>query len=213
MQVTPQLHLVFPVRSVDEQRPDKENPGKTIAVTVPLLWVYHTPISAPVFQAYYRIISATKAAIYSKGISYAVNNGPRIAALTLLDVAKVDAAEWDTENTARALLAEISRLSFILVPKDKEQKEGLELVPLDIAVQREVIDPEEADEAQAALVFFTCGYAMARRAQREATARFLATFALSGSITSLTPTEYVASLQISTPEETSVAAAQSSHPS
>ncbi len=189
MTINSSLNLVFPIRS--------EN-------NTPLIWAYHTPISTEVFQANYRIIAATKAAIFGKGIAYAADAGPRIASLTLRDAGRADAAEWGIEDTAPALLANISRLTHVLAPG----KDGFDMVPIDAAISRKVIDAEEWAESESMLVFFTCAYSMALRSNREAVAKASA-LVLGGSTTSLEPLGWAASLPKLT-EGDALKAAQSS---
>lgn len=195
MQFTSDLRLVFPI-TLDE-RGD------------PVLWAYHSPISLDVFNANYRIISATKHELFGKGIQYAYENGLRIAALAMRDASASDAQERGiVDAAASALLAEIKRLTLVLAPSES----GFESLPVDIAMKNGAIDAQDWAEAEAALVFFTCAFAMAPRAGREIVARSAA-LVLRGSMTLLSVTEFAASLPISTPEETSVTTDPSSVPS
>lgn len=194
MTITPSLSLAFPIRVSESGEP--------------LVWAYHTPISQEVFVASYRIIAATKAALFSKGIAYAADAGPRIASLALIDASKADSAEWGTENAAPALLAEIRRLTFALVPG----KDGFEQLPVDVALARKEIEPEDWAEGESAIVFFTVGYLMALRAKREPIGKALA-LVLGGSMTSSTLTEFAASLKTSTAPETSAKPTPSSQQS
>jgi len=160
-----------------------------------LVWAYHTPISTEAFATNYRIISETSSRIWGKGLKYAATSGPRIASLTLLDISEQDAAENELETPlGPALLAEIKRLTFILAPGAN----GFDMLPVDAAVQRGVIDSEDWSEAESSLVFFTLGYAMSRRAGRKTFCELISSV-MAGSVTSLTPTEFAASLKTSTP--------------
>ncbi len=162
---------------------------------------YHTPISREVFEANYRILAATKAAIFGKGIAFASDSGPRIAALRLRDEARQDALERGDldrdgnlhDRGATALLAELKRLTMALVPTPQ----GWSQVPIEVAISSGAIDAEDWSEAESALVFFTCGYAMATRRDKARMARGLAGV-MGSSITSLPLTEYAASLATST---------------
>lgn len=201
MYVTSDLKLALPVRIGETEKPDPENTEKTVRESVPLVWAYHTPISMEFFEANYRVIAATKQAIFGKTLGYAYESGPRIARLTLLDAAKADALEWGLEqSTGPAILGELKRLTNILAPNEKNA--GFDPLPIDIAVGRKVIDAEEWAEAESAIVFFTCAYAMARRQGRELVANACASV-LRAQTTSLGPTEFIASLNQSTPSETS----------
>lgn len=198
MQINAALNLVFPVRSQGIEKPDQSRPGKSILKREPLIWAYHTPISTEIFTANYRIIAATKAAIYSKGTGYAADVGPRIAGLLLRDFGQADAAEWNVPDHAPALLADLKRLTYVLAPG----KDGFEQLPVDVALARGVIDAEEWSEAESSLVFFTCSYSMAPRSQRQVYGDAVASV-LQGLITSSLLLEWAKSLAVSTQEETS----------
>ncbi len=207
MQINNALNLVFPIRSAEQERPDPKDPQATITVSVPLAYAYHLPIDAAVFEANYRIIAETKAELFGKGVAY-MSSATQIARLTLLDVARAYDAEWGREGSGKALLAEIKHRTTILAAGAN----GFEYVDADLAIQKGIIDAEDWAEAESALVFFTCGYAMAKRKHRESFATASAR-GLAGSITSLSPTEFVASLPTSTPESSSTVPAASSVPS
>ena len=61
MKIEADLRLAFPVRWSD-QLDEKGN-------AVPLVWAYHTPISKAVFEANWRIISATAATLLRPGVA------------------------------------------------------------------------------------------------------------------------------------------------
>lgn len=204
-QVNEDLNLVLPA-VVDVVTHDEQ----TREVT--RLWAYHTPISRQVFEANYRVLSATKAAIFSKGGFYAMDVGPRVAALTLKDEGLKDAAARGSvdelgkpiDDATGALLAEIRRLTNILVPGSA----GWDLLPVDAAIGQGHMTQDDWSEVEAAIVFFTCHCAMARRAEKAKQSRATASL-LRGSITSLVPLEFAASLPGSTPVKTSQVAASS----
>lgn len=147
--------------------------------------IFHTPISADVFELNYRILSATKAAIFQRGIAYAIDAGPIIATLRLRDEAAKDAKERMEEGDggAQALLAEIKRLTTVLMPTEA----GWETVPVDKG-----LDKDEWKEVEAALVFFTSFFWMARRSQRRMIADGAAS-GLGGEITSEPLSQWIAS--------------------
>jgi hypothetical protein len=211
MAINADLNLVFPIR-VDvreKQDPDFPNdPKKRIVEVVPLVWVYHTPISMDVFEANYRIIAQAKQEIYGQPDGYTYDSGPRIARLALLDVAKRDSIAFDTPNTGPTLLAEIVHSTMVMAPGPT----GYDLVPLEQAVASQAIDIEEMKEAESAIVFFTLGYAMARKARRNDFAESIASI-FRGSMTSLPATEFVVSLKTSIAPATSGASALSQVPS
>ena len=192
MKINENLNLVIPVRT-DEN-------GNV------LIHGYHTPISREVFEANYRILAATKSELAGKGIHYQMDAGPRIAGLVLKDEAAKDAREIGNVDKdgnpnidgALALLADIKRLTMILIPTDT----GWSSVPVDTAINSGKIDADEWREVESSIVFFTCHYALAKKSERATMGKATASI-LSGLNTSLSVTEYVISLQTSTTVEPS----------
>lgn len=190
----------------------KINESLNIVVNVGDAFGYHSPISREVFEVNYRMIAATKSALAGKGIQYQMVSGPRIASLTLLDECRNDSQERGdfgidgkpSDLNARALLAEIKRLTTILVPSAN----GYDMIPVDAAISRGAIDAEDWAEAESELVFFTCHYALAAKMERKNQAQAIASL-LNGVSTSLMVTEYANSLQVSTTATDSTAAASS----
>ncbi|KGC03236.1 hypothetical protein DM81_3476 [Burkholderia multivorans] len=180
------------------------------------VWAYHTPISRQVFEANYRVLAATKAALMSKGSLYMMDSGPRIAALTLRDEGlreaeargRFDAKGQVVDEATPALLAEVRRLTMVLVPTAN----GWDLLPIESAVAAGKIDEEDQAETESAIVFFTCICALASKAERKVHAHSTASL-LKGSITSLSPLEFSASLPTSTKGATSAQVVASSVPS
>jgi hypothetical protein len=193
------LNLVFPIKW--GEKPDPDDAESTI--TVPLVTAYHIPISQAVFEANWRIISATSAMMLKKGVGPSV---VRIATLALKDAGRADAADYglpegasiEAGGSAVPLLAELRRLTTILAPGPN----GYEQLPVNIAIARNVIDEDDWQEAESSLVFFTCGLSLPMRQRKAASANLLAS-TLMGSITSSPVTEYVASLPTSTPTDAS----------
>lgn len=201
MQISPDLKLVLPARVSDK--------GDVV------LRAYHTPIAYSVFEANYRIIAATKAALFSKGLYYAADTAPQIATLRLkdeglrdaIDIRAFDADGKPSAAAVDALLAEIRRLTLILVPTDK----GWQQLPVDAAIRANHIDDEEWREVESQIVFFTAGYAMAPRSAKASLAAALAGV-MRGQIASSNPMEFCASLQTPTPVVISTPRAPSSVP-
>jgi hypothetical protein len=193
MQLNENLSLVIPIRRADDN--------------TPLIRGFHTPISREVFEANFRALAATKAALFGPGVKYASDVGPQVAALLLTDEAKREAIRMeqvDNEGApdisgTLALLAEIKRLTLILAP----QQNGWEQLPVDVAIARGVIDGDEWREAESGLVFFTCLFSLCPKRQRAKLIDALAA-PIGGSGTSLNITAYLASLATSTPPAPSV---------
>ncbi len=175
MQIDEKFRLVLPARVADDG--------------VPLLRIYHTPISREIFEANYRIIGATFSALMQPSARI---GAPRIAALRLRDEGAADAREHGTlpaDGGAVALLGEIKRLSCVLAPQGAQWI----MVPVDAAVSQGIIDDEDWREVESALVFFTCLYTMVTKQER---ARMMdaVVSVIGASITSLPPMEFAASL-------------------
>lgn len=201
MKIDEQRKLVLPV--VTEQGTRKVD-GKDVTEDVVRVWAYHSPISREVFESYFHLLAATKAAIYNKGGSYLTLAGPRVAALTLRSEGKKDAqarGSFDEDGNVKdddtkAFFAELKRLTMILSPGAS----GWDMLPVDTAISSGKIDAEDWEEVASSIVFFSCHYAMARKADRETTAKATASL-LGASITSSAPMEFVGSSAISTPAE------------
>lgn len=170
---------------------------------------FHTPISRAVFEANFKIISATKAVLFYGNSSAVVNVSPVIAALTLKDEGKkiADSSGEDGDGGADAIIAEIKRLTLIMV----SGASGWDMLPVDAAIQSGAMDAEEWQEALSELVFFTASYALARKADRPRAANGVC--AITGlDTTSLSAEEFMASLPISKKPETTGSKAASSVP-
>lgn len=166
-------------------------------------WAYHTPLSIEAFEASYRILAAAKGAMFAKGASYAYYAGVHVAALHLRDAGKQDAAESGdaSSDAAGALLAELHRLTTVAL----RTPDGWDQVPLDVAKQRGSLDDADVRDLENALVFFSCAFWLTSRARRK-TDVGIAASAMAGSITSLSLTEWIASLPKSIPDASSTVA-------
>jgi hypothetical protein len=183
MQINTALNLVIPIRYDDA--------GK------PTAYAYHTPIAREVFESNYRLIGGTLAMLQSKSVG---TNVVDVATLALKDIGRRDAREWglpeglslEEGGTAMPLLAELKRLTQVIVPAPT----GYLTIPVDVALNTGQIEMADWLEAEAAIVFFTVGYATKRRNLPQVAADLASP--LSGSITSLQPMEWAASLSTST---------------
>lgn len=192
------------------------NENLNLVLPVGNRYAYHTPISREVFEANYRLLAATKAALSSKGVHFLMGTGPQIAALTFRDEARREAVERGEvdgkgnplDNVSEAFSNELKRLTTLVLPS----AQGWDKVPVDVAIQRGQLDSEEWAEVESALTFFTCLYALSTRAKRAETVTAAATM-LEGSSTSLSCTEWAASLPTLTSDAPSAPKAVSSVPS
>ncbi len=213
MHIDESLNAVFPALT---ERVIKQVNGKDVPEDVVTIWAYHTPISRAVFDANYRILAATKAAMASKGAHYLMSAGPRIAALTFRDEGLRDAearGRFDDDgkpkdDDVKAFFAELKRLTTILCPTAN----GWDMLPVDAAISGGKIDAEDWEEVESAIVFFCCHWSMARKADRRRIAQATASL-LNASITPSPLSEYIASLPKSTQGVTSAKPVASSVPS
>lgn len=158
-------------------------------------YVHAAPISHSVFERYYKVLARTFTVIVSY---YSEVSGPRVALMTLREMAEQIGMKDDVEN---GLIPEIRRSANVLVPAAGG---GFETVMFQTALDRGMLSEEDKSEVENALVFFTVYSAMLKRQQRmellDGASRMWG-----ASITSLGCTEYGHSLRTSTEvENTSV---------
>jgi hypothetical protein len=157
-------------------------------------YLHATPISKEFYRQHFFILSKTFSAIFSEGLG--VVAGPRVAYLMLEKICS-DMKIWDgTDGVKNTLVTEIIRLSNVVYPVEGK---GWDTVPLDVAIERGVID---VDEALGELVFFTCISSINKPPQVKAMMEQVN--GMWGSvITSLTLMDWIASLPTSKPKDNS----------
>ncbi|OKT69585.1 hypothetical protein [Escherichia coli] len=129
MKISRNLNLIIPVRT------EKGNG-----------WVHATPISKEVFKEHFFILSKTFSAIFSEGLG--VVAGPRIAFLMLERISR-DSNIWEGDKGVRnTLVNEVIRLANLVYPVEGK---GYDTIPLDMALEREIID---LDEVAGGVIFF-----------------------------------------------------------
>ena len=199
MQIDGSLNLVFPIVWKNNE---------------PLIWAYHSPINRKIFESAYRLLAATKDVLCPRG-DWSTTS-PMIAALTLKDAGRQDAAQFglpagvtmEDGGTAVPFLAELRRLTTIMAPTAN----GYESLPAEVAISRKIVSEDDWTDAESALVFFTSALSLTPHGLRPVLGPAFAA-ALRGSITSSSPTAFCESLATSTPEETSDQTKVSSDPS
>lgn len=181
MKISRNLNLIIPVRT------EKGNG-----------WIHATPISKEVFKEHFFILSKTFSAIFSEGLG--VVAGPRIACLMLERISS-DMNIWDGEKGVRnTLVNEIIRLANLVYPAEGK---GYDTIPLDMALERGIV---EFDDVAGELVFFTCVSSINTPEQTEQ--MMLAVSGMWNSrISSLSLTEWIASLPTLKPVDSSGATA------
>lgn len=180
MRIGKDLRLVLPVETTKGQS-----------------YLYAQAVGREVFDQFFVVIDrAFKDIFVSGGAQW---TGPRTAKKYVERVANaMSAAARPGERTiaddvAEGFFGEIRRLANVAVMGPN----GWEMVPFAEVVAREAMDEEDLDEAENALVFFTLNSLMLRRVERAA----ILTDAMklwNGRLTSLSFTEFVASLPTST---------------
>jgi len=149
MHIDESLNIVIPV--------DRDD-GTTVHV-------HAAPITRECFKQYWLPLSKAFTLIYSEGLHLA---GPRIAADALRKVSE-DLRVWDGPmGVERGLMPEIRRLANVVAPgAGNGHGRGWQMVPYADAVKSELINEEDADEIEGALVFFTLAWRLNRRVERK----------------------------------------------
>jgi len=185
LNIDKRLNLVIPI----------EDEGRITA------YVHSMPISEASFRANYMVIAKTFSAIYGQGL--AGLSGPRVALYLMEEIAKTDGV-W--EKVEKTLIADMRRLSNFIVP-------GQDPIPLQEALDKKLISPEDASEVENAIAFFTVTSSMHRKAVLEAILEGAMSY-WSGQITRSSPTEFAASLKtLTAPVSTGAKETLSSIPS
>lgn len=187
MKVSRALNLVVPL--YEEESPGLDKDGKPLPPGISA-YVHAAPISTEVFDAHWRVLSRTFAALIEQGL---LSMGPKIASRMLRTVAQ-EFGTWDGPAGARlVLIPEIRRLANVLVPGAK----GWDLLQFDDAVKTGAISDEDASEVEGALVFFTVSYHNSpHRARKEMMMGSLAPWG--ARIESSSCTDFLTSLRTST---------------
>jgi hypothetical protein len=147
MKIDKALNLIVPVYGDDEQ---------TVRC-----YVHSTPVSRETFEKYFLIVSQTFSQIFNQGLGAAA--GPAVAMLLLKKIAEVDKS-WDgPEGVQAGLVEEMRRLTSVVAPGEDG---AWRPIPLNIAVDRKLLTPDDQAEVENAIVFFIVVSAMLRRAAR-----------------------------------------------
>lgn len=184
MNIDKRLNLVIPIEIGQETVViNGENVIKPVN-----LYVHSQPISKEVFDQHFEVIGLTFATIHGEG--YNALAGPRLAAKILKKIA-ISRGAWEGPLGVDAgIMNEIRRLSSVVLPNH-------ETLTLHDAVARKLIEPEDIDILENALVFFIVVSAMHRPAVARALMEEVAGL-WSAQITSLDSTAFARSLQTST---------------
>jgi hypothetical protein len=157
------------------------------------IWVHSVPISREVFESNYLLLTKTLAELYINGIGPAF--GPRIAKLTLRDVAKEMNEE---EDISINLINEVHRLTNFLMPSTNGS--GWQTISLHEVIQKKLVDEAIISEVENAVIYFIVASAVHLKSELQMAMQGLKTN-WKAQTTLLTVTEYGNSLMTSTPQE------------
>jgi hypothetical protein len=136
------MNLVVPVENADGSK----------------TYVHSMPIARETFERYHLAISKTFAAIYHENLGPTA--GPRVAALMLRSIAeKMGAWEYGKDGTPgveAGLMSEIRRLSNVIALTPS----GWAPIPLQEALDKNLISEDDKSEVENAIVFFIVASAM-----------------------------------------------------
>jgi len=164
------------------------------------LYIHAAPIRQETFEMYHLVLAKTFSSFAQNGLD--PRSGPSVAALILRDVAQATSRSlgmnwWEgTDGVGgdSGLLAEIRRLSNAVVPN---KDNGWSTVPLQVALDQNLITEEERSEVANLLTFFTVVSLVAPRVDRERLVRGMA--AIYELLTTFSnSTEFATSLKTST---------------
>jgi len=113
------------------------------------VYVHSTPVSREVYERYFLTIAKTFSGLFQHGLG--TTTGPRVSMLLLRRVAEADGNWEGPDGVQQGLVAEMRRLTNVVV----SSPQGWQTIPLDAAVQDNVIDREDAAEVENAVAFFT----------------------------------------------------------
>jgi hypothetical protein len=172
------LNLVVPIYEDDE--------GERV-----LAYAYSTPLPRETVERHFFELGQAFSQIYSQGFGMVA--GQAVGMMLLQQVGR----NTGRENEVGALVAEIRRLTLVVVPApNKDAPEPWQSVPLAIAAERGFISDDDRAEVENAVVFFICSSAMLpRRARKEMVTGAAALWG--ARVTSSSATEFIASLRTS----------------
>lgn len=169
----------------------------------PYAYVCATPLSQAAFEANFRVLVRTFKLVADEG-----GSANRFARLYMRDAAlSLTGPDGNADQICAPVLNEIGRLSSVVL----STKNGWESIPLQQAIDAKLLDEGDAGEAISACVFFTLALRAAPKTlTRGFTESGLRTWSAQSS--SLSPTEWIASLRTSTETANSGATEAASAP-
>lgn len=181
MRIDRNLNIVMPIQTA--------NSGK--------VFVHSASVSRSIFEQFYLELGKVFSQCFdSINQAHLALSAPQLAYPALKSIATAQ-GNWDGAGGVKfGLVNEIIRLTNVMISGEN----GWELIPLDTAVKREMLDEDDEAEILSALVFFT---AISKVAPKDLKSSFLE---MAGSLrgwelTSLDSTEYKNGLPILTKKE------------
>lgn len=177
--------------------------SKDLRLTMPVqtsrgqAYLYALAPSREIFDQFFVVIAKAFSRVYTDHTAFA---GPRIAAKYLRKVAAEmslgapPSVKTIKDEVEDGFFGELRRLSMIVAPSASG---GYEPIPLEEAISKGLLDEEETDEVENALVFFTLSWLMLKRNVREAILNHDLPL-WDGQLTSLDYTAFANSLRTST---------------
>jgi hypothetical protein len=201
MRIDRKLNFVVPiygeekVKTDADGRPIKGQDGLPIVHQPVLAYVHSTPLAAEIVDQHFLILGQTFSQIFNRGLGAAA--GPGLA-MRLLKKIATDTRVWEDSpdgerGVKNGLIEEIRRLTMVIVPEGAKWQP----LPLQIAVDRKILNDEDRAEVENAIVFFIAVSATLNRAERKPMLETAAGL-WSAQLTSLNSTDFAASLTTST---------------
>jgi hypothetical protein len=167
MRIDHRLNFVIPLFGPEIAKTDGDGKpvigpdGRPVMIQPVTAYVHSTPIAAEVAERHFLILAQTFSQIFNQGLGAAA--GPGVAMMLMKRIAQ-RTGEWEGDNgVERSLVEEIRRCTMVAIPGPS----GWTAVPLQVAVDRKVIDDEDRREVENAIVFFIAVSATLNRAERK----------------------------------------------
>lgn len=139
---------------------------RSLNIAVPIerddgtIYVHSMPIGREIFERYYLPIARAYAAMIGNNLT--AFSAPQVAFYLLRDAAK-EMNRWDGDDgVERGLMAEIHRLTNVLMPSEK----GWVTVPFAEVHAKKMIDDDDLAQVENLLVFFTLASVVPPRKER-----------------------------------------------
>ena len=167
MRIDHRLNFVIPLFGPEIAKTDGDGKpvigpdGRPVMIQPVTAYVHSTPLAAEIVEKHFLILGQTFSQIFNQGLGAAA--GPGMAMRLMKRIAQ-RTGEWDgDEGVEKGLVEEIRRCTMVVV----SGASGWTAVPLQVAVDRKVLDDEDRREVENAIVFFIAVSATLNRAERK----------------------------------------------